>query len=183
MRFLSRFFLDDSSERLTHGLDLFRRVLDEETVNEIAKGRREREEYTFQIVETLLRLFFPLHHAQLWRDFVSLLCFDAFVGNNDRHPMNWGIITPVGKGGQTRFAPIYDSARGLFWNVSEDKVRRMLVNPAQLSAYIGKSQPQIGWNDWDASQKFDHFTLIGLIISSHPVAIPLVAPAPMKNYA
>ena len=176
VRFLSRYFLDDSCERLTHGLDLFRRVLDEETVEAIAKGRRERQEYTFQVVETLLRLFFPAHHAQLWRDFVSLLCFDAFVGNNDRHPMNWGVIIPVGKRGQIRFAPIYDSARGLFWNVDETTVKRMLQNEVQLRAYIGKSQPQIGWNDWDGKGKFDHFALIGLIISSYPHAASLLEP-------
>lgn len=176
VRFLSRYFLDDSCERLTHGLDLFRRVLDEETIESIAKERREREEYNFQIVETLLEMFFPDHHEQLWRDFVSLLIFDAFVGNNDRHPMNWGVIVPIGKGGKTRFAPIYDSARGLFWNVNETKVRQMLRNREQLESYIARSQPQIGWQDWDENSKFDHFTLLGLIIQHRPHAIALLQP-------
>ena len=176
VRFLSRYFLDDSCERLTHGLDLFRRVLDEETIEAIAKERREREEYTFQVVEALFRLFFPDCHRQLWRDFVSLLAFDAFVGNNDRHPMNWGVIVPIGKGGKTRFAPIYDSARGLFWNVNETKVRRMLTDKAQLESYISKSQPQIGWDDWDENLKFDHFALLKLIVDNRPDATALLQP-------
>lgn len=172
VRFLSRYFLDDSCERLTHGLDLFRRYLDEETITAIAKDRREREEYTFQAVEEVLEDWFPEQAEQLKHDFVALLGFDAFVGNNDRHPMNWGLIVPVAGKGRIRFAPIFDSARGLFWNQSEEKTARMLRDQNQLKAYIKRSQPQIGWDGWPEEAPFNHFTLMSLVVSNRPDLVP-----------
>ncbi|BCM88854.1 hypothetical protein IAD21_00696 [Abditibacteriota bacterium] len=165
-----RFFLNDRSERLSHGLDLFRVLLDDETVEKIADERREREVYTFESVRAAFELMFEQCCEQLTRDFVTLLGFDAFVGNNDRHPMNWGIIVPIRNEGKIRFSPVFDSARALFWNVSEQKIKQMLANPTSLDAYIRRSQPQIGWNNWQpqGSEKFDHFTLVALIARHFP---------------
>ena len=168
VRFLSRYFLDDSCERLIHGLDLFRRYLDEETIDAIASNRREREEYTFDTIMEILGDLFPQQAPTLQEEFVKMLGFDAFVGNNDRHPMNWGVIVPVAGRGRIRFAPIYDSARGLFWNQSEHKTALMLRDQAQLEAYARKSQPQIGWNDLGPKEPFNHFDLIERIVRDYP---------------
>jgi hypothetical protein len=170
VRFLSRYFLDDRRQRLTHGLDLFRFLLDDDMVEQIADQRREREVYTFQTVRCALELMFEADAPHLMRDLVTLLGFDAFVGNNDRHPMNWGVIVPIEREGSVRFAPVYDSARALFWNVSEKKIEAMLAQPSQLAGYINRSQPQIGWDKWQGAddEKFDHFTLMRLIATYFP---------------
>lgn len=170
VRFLSRFFLDERRERLSHGLDLFRVLLDDETFEKIADEKREREVYTFDSVKAAFELMFEQRCDHLTRDFVTLLGFDAFIGNNDRHPMNWGMIVPIEKEGEIRFSPIFDSARALFWNVSERKIEMMLSNSSSLDAYIRRSQPQIGWHNWQPQkgEKFDHFTLITLIARHYP---------------
>lgn len=168
VRFLSRYFLDDNCERLTHGLDLFRRFLDEDTIKSIEKTPRERQEYTFQFVEKALDDWFPEQAETLKTEFVTMLGFDAFVGNMDRHPLNWGLIVPIGKNRQVRFAPIFDSARGLFWNNDETKIVEQSSNAQQFNAYLNKCQPQIGWEDWQGTGKFNHFVLIELIVKKHP---------------
>ncbi len=127
VRFLSRYFLDDSCERLIHGLDLFRRYLDEETIDAIASNRREREEYTFDTILEILSDLFPQQALTLQEEFVKMLGFDAFVGNNDRHPMNWGIIVPVAGRGRIRFAPIYDRRAACFGTNRSRKPRSCCV--------------------------------------------------------
>ena len=167
-RFLSRYFLDDSCERLVHGLDLFRRFLDEETILSIEKTPRERQEYTFQFVERCLDAWFPTQALEFKTQFVTMLGFDAFVGNNDRHPMNWGLIVPIGRNRATRFAPIFDSARGLFWNHDENKIAACIRDLQQLLTYVEKSQPQIGWSGWNNQNRYNHFSLIEMIVINHP---------------
>lgn len=41
-----------------------------------------------------------------------------------------------------------------------DKVKNTL--------YVDNSQPQIGWSDWDEKSRYNHFSLIGLIVTKHP---------------
>lgn len=172
VRFLSRYFLDDSCERLVHGLDLFRRFLDDETIQVIEKTPRERQEYTFQFVEQALDDWFPNQAEEFKTEFVSMLGFDAFVGNKDRHPMNWGLIVPMGRNRPTRFAPIFDSARGLFWNDDESKIAARSRDRQQLLAYIDNSQPQIGWQGWSGESRYNHFSLIEMIATKHPEYAP-----------
>lgn len=172
VRFLSEYFLDDARQRLTHGLDLFRRYLDEETIRSIEKTPRERQEYTFQFVETALNDWFPAYARELKTDFVTMLGFDALVGNMDRHPLNWGLIVPTRRKPRVRFAPLYDSARGLFWNDVEKNITDKTREPASLQGYVNRCQPQIGWADWDGTGKFSHFTLMNLIISERPEFVP-----------
>ena len=62
------------------------------------------------------------------------------------------------------FSPVYDTARGLFWNESEQKIVDMYSNKNRLNTYINKyctnSRPKIGW---DNENNINHFKLVSKI--------------------
>lgn len=165
IRFLSKYFLRRKTESLVHGIEIFKHYLDEEFVEEIAQTRSEQEFYTFQTVCAAIKQSFPDHHPQLIAPLVEMLAFDAIIGHHDRHPANWGIIVPVTKGARPRFAPVYDTARALYWNLSEKRLAKMLADEQSFAAYIRRSTPQIGF---DGCEKIDHFELIGSIFYDYP---------------
>lgn len=51
-----------------------------------------------------------------------MLLFDALTDNNDRHYYNWGVISHIKNEHKPYFLPVYDTAKGLLWNVSDEKV-------------------------------------------------------------
>jgi hypothetical protein len=165
LRFLSQYFLKDGEESLVHGAEIFEPILSKELVKEIAEKRGEREFYTFQMVEEAVRSSFPQHATAIMRGFVKMLAFDALVGNQDRHFYNWAIVTPVRKNLPPRFSPIYDTARGLFWNMDEPGIRQLLNNPPSLDGYINRSHPMLGWDKYG---KVKHFELIQLVWENRP---------------
>jgi hypothetical protein len=165
VRFLSKYFLRQTSERLTHGVDVFKQYLDEEMVDQIAETKSEQEFYTFQTVCAALKHSFPDQHEQILPRFVEMLAFDALVGNNDRHPANWGVIVPIRTHLPCRFSPVFDTARALFWNFDEDLVNACLRNLERLRAYVRKSSPKIGW---DNRRHVNHFDLIRALYHEYP---------------
>lgn len=56
----------------------------------------------------------------LCQPFVSLLVFDAWIGNGDRHPANWGLV--VAKGALPILSPIYDTAACLGAELTDGKL-------------------------------------------------------------
>jgi hypothetical protein len=172
VRFLSRYFLG-RNETLVHGIELFQGILDESMVKQIASERRESEFYTFQTVKEAVAFAFPDHSNEIMNAFVAMLAFDALVGNNDRHPANWGVIVSIRKGATPRFAPVYDTARALFWNNSETDVQKRLNDDAMLRAYVKKSKPLIGWN---GSGQLSHFELVAQIDQNYPAYRPVLVP-------
>ncbi len=165
VRFLSKFFLKLPKESLVHGLEIFRRHLDEELVKAIEDTRREREFYTFQTVLAAMADSFGEQANHLMIGLVKMLGFDAVAGNNDRHPLNWGVIVPVSLSRPVRFAPVFDSARGLYWNQDEKNLPKFCESEASREAYIRKSFPQVGW---DGVDRIDHFRLIHEIWRAYP---------------
>jgi hypothetical protein len=105
--------------------------------------------------------FFPDDFETLMTEFLKLLVFDALIGNNDRHFYNWAVIRDIKNIVKPVFSPIYDSARGLFWNDSEEKIRIIYKDKNRLDAYIVKysegSTPKIGW---EGISKLNHFDLL-----------------------
>jgi hypothetical protein len=81
--------------------------------------------------------------------FVEMLFLDAIVGNNDRHFYNWGVLKDLKKSKMPEFSPIFDTARGLFWNNSDVQIADRMTNKAQLNNYLNKyiknSMPKTGW--------------------------------------
>jgi hypothetical protein len=149
-----------------HGLEIFRSYLDDEDmVNEIASKKQEQEFYTFETVYEALFETFPDHVDRIMPEFVEMLAFDALVGNNDRHPLNWGVVTPVTNHGRIVFSPVFDTARGLFWNLDDSQLDPYTQSIERLRAYVDRSRPQVGLN---GQRSPNHFDLIAHIYSNWP---------------
>ena len=160
LRFLSRYFLR-RDESLVHGAEIFAgHLADRQFVEEVEQRDEARDVFTFQVVEESVKSRFPEHGTEIMADFVRLLGFDALVGNNDRHYFNWGVITQVMGSRAPRFAPIYDTARALFWNTTEEKLAdveaQKRVAPF-LTKYVDLCMPKTGW---DGLKGLNHFALV-----------------------
>lgn len=156
LRFLSEYFLK-SDESLLHGAEIFAGYLaDKPFVEQVELEKREREIFTFQVMEDAVMTRFPDHADEIMQDFVRLLGFDTIVGNNDRHHFNWGVITQIAGKRSPRFSPIFDTARGLFWNTDE---KGLLKQESRMDEYLNdysrKCYPMIGWDDLDTPNHFD----------------------------
>ena len=97
---------------------------------------------------------------------MRLLLFDAMVGNNDRHFYNWAVIQPFDKRRKARFSPAYDTARGLFWNSSDEQLQ-MRVRQKDVARYVKKycdnSRPKLGW---ESVADLNHFDLVKEIFTN-----------------
>lgn len=161
VRFLSKYFLR-KGEQLIHGAEIYGGYLaDLDFVEQVEKENLARDLFTFQFAEKAIKERFPGFADELLKEFVRLLVFDAIVGNNDRHFYNWGVITTLDGSETPRFAPIYDTARGMFWNDPERKIIEKLKNPTELNVYlkkyINKSLPKTGW---EGENSINHFRFV-----------------------
>src|SRR5690554_5812005 len=88
-----------------------------------------------------------------------MLVFDAIIGNNDRHFYNWGIVKHIHNKYDPKFSPIYDTARGLLWNKSEDTIDKLVIDKSYcasfLNKYIHNSKPKIGIENQRITSHFD----------------------------
>jgi len=164
LRFLSKYFLK-KDESLEHGAQIFAGyTANKEWVDSVENEGLARKFFTFQFAEESIKTMFPNDSQLILEEFVKMLVYDAITGNNDRHFYNWGVIKHIEGKKKSIFAPIYDSARGLFWNDSEDKLEKWKEQPGQIDSRIKKyaegSKPKIGW---DGLQDLNHFELINKI--------------------
>jgi hypothetical protein len=134
---------------------------------EIADHKKtSRELFTFEFIKDAIRAVFPGSFEQLTLDLVKMLAFDALVGNNDRHFYNWGVIATKKKISiLPTFAPVYDSARGLLWNRSDDNIINLLRNHKNGSKkvlnYIQEACPRISI---ESNTEANHFELMDFIV-------------------
>lgn len=182
IRFLSKDFVIPGKTRLIHGTEILAEYFeDKDFVDEINKNRKERREYlTFDVIESALLHVYPRECENLLEGLVKLITFDAIVGNNDRHFYNWGVIGRVRKGGAkaVTLAPIYDSARGLFWNHTEQKVinfhESLQKGTKELEAYVNRSKPRFSY---EGNPKANHFDLIEFLAKDNnyrPIIVEMV---------
>ncbi len=160
VRFLSKYFLDRHNEQLIHGAQVFEQCLGKKEYAELAEKKSESDYFTFQMVCEAIRVPFSGFESGIVRGLVEMLAFDCLIGHNDRHPYNWGVIVPINKIESPRFSPVFDTARALFWNVPETRVKQMLRDRKQLETYITKCAPPFSW---DKEPAVDFFRLMGLI--------------------
>jgi hypothetical protein len=162
LRFLSKDFLK-SGEKLVHGVELLSEYFeDKEFVDEINKDKKQRREFlTFDEIENAFKHVHPVQMEELLAELVKMITYDAIVGNNDRHFYNWGIISNVKKANdkKVKFAPIYDTARALFWNDTEDHIKEILerIQSGQKSieGHCNKSKPRFSYSDKINANHFD----------------------------
>lgn len=166
LRFFSKYFLKNN-ESLEHGAQIFAGYIsDKEWVEDVENKGLARRFFTFQFTENAINQMFPSQSKLIMEEFVKMLVFDALTGNNDRHFYNWGVIKHIESKKTPIFAPIFDSARGLFWNYSEQNLLEWFKQPHQIKERVKKysnlSKPKIGWEGLD---DLNHFELINKIYS------------------
>jgi len=149
LRFLSKYFLK-KDERLMHGAEIYAANLNEDIkfVEEIEDNKMSPQFFTLSFTFEAIKNSFPDQYETLFCDLLEMLTFDAITGNNDRHFYNWGVITDIQDKKPPRFAPIYDTARALFWNFSDDKIYNVTRNDElidiQIKKYGKNSKPKMG---------------------------------------
>lgn len=169
IRFLSRYFLHKPNELIMdHGADLYSGYLNDSVfVEEIESKHLSPLFFTVQFTHETLKHFFPDNCEDLMQEFIKLLILDALIGNNDRHFYNWAVIKDIYNLQKPVFSPIYDTARGLFWNEHEKKIVEIFKNKTRLHAFIKSycesSKPKVGW---EKEQDLNHFDLIERIVKS-----------------
>lgn len=172
LRFLSRYFLEGKDEQLVHGSEIFSAHFEDEAfVREVDEANQTKELFTFQSIRDAIIDVYPETAETIVTDFVNMLFFDALVGNNDRHFENWGVIENVKEGSESKFSPVYDTARGLFWNYHESNLDTFLKHESKLDSYIHGSMPTTGW---DHKKELNHFELLELVVYNYPQYCELI---------
>lgn len=159
VRFLSKYFLSEN-ERLVHGAEICGEHLgDMDFANEIALHKAtSRELFTFQFIKEAIEKVYPGCCEQLLIGLVKMIVFDGLVGNNDRHFYNWGVIDRKKTSRIVpRFAPLYDSSRGLLWNFSDESVQKFEINGRKVVTYLEEACPRISI---EGNVEINHFKLI-----------------------
>lgn len=171
IRFLSRYFRGEN-QRLVHGAEICRAYLEDMPLaEEIANNKKTaRELFTFQFVAAAVRSVYPDHADALLLQLVKMIVFDALTGNDDRHFYNWGILDGIRKTkNPPKFAPLYDSARGLFWNWSDGNLAAQLQNHQtggrRIVKYIDNAAPRISV---EGASDVNHFGLVAFLKSANP---------------
>ena len=174
---MSKYFLN-KNDKLVHGAEICGEHLgDMEMADQIANNKYSaRELFTFEFIRDAIMSVFPDSYQLILSDLVKMIAFDAIVGNNDRHFYNWGVIDSTKKSKKMpKFAPIYDSARGLMWNYSDHNIVKIysnsLNNSKKVVDYIDKACPRISIED---DKLANHFTLIKYLKNEHPDYLAII---------
>ena len=166
VRFLSKYFLCGEDGELVHGAEIFAGYIgDEEFVAQIEEQALSRDMFTLQFVDKAVEYQFAFCRDEIMREFIKMLLFDALVGNNDRHFYNWGVVRSITQAFQPYLAPVYDTARGLFWNDTDEKLENRYRNNGNtyLKKYCEGSRPKIGW---EGEKNINHYGLVEKIYSN-----------------
>lgn len=166
IRFLSKYFLN-KNETLVHGAEICGQYLDDvDLAAQIANDQfTARELFTFEFICDAINSVFPGHCNEIILSLVKMITFDALTGNNDRHFYNWGIISNKKTTGRMpRFAPLYDSSRGLLWNMSDESIidfqNALKSNGKKIIKYIENASPRISI---EGNSSINHFDLVGFL--------------------
>lgn len=130
---------DSSDERFIPGGDYMQRHIRD---YDREKGRKHN-------LSTVMALGRALEQkrclAHDWRLYWGLcLCFDALIGNTDRHQENWGLIWSE-SGPEARFAPYFDNGTSLGHELQLGKMRSMMRDPNEFNAYLRRGEHQMRW--------------------------------------
>ncbi len=133
-------------ERFTQGGDHMQDMIE-------GYDRKKGKQHNLRTIITYSRLLSQkriLSHC--WQEYWGLcLCFDALIGNTDRHQENWGIIwNDVNS--TARLTPFYDNGTSLGHELFPDKFNLCLKDINMLNAYITRGRHHMKWH-LNASQR------------------------------
>jgi hypothetical protein len=107
----------------------------------------EQEFYSIDFIRDAIMAYCVDSGEVVFQSFIDMLFFDALIGSQDRHAMNWGVLRPeraVDEQPSFRLAPLFDSARALLWDLPEGKLLVLDNDPEAIQRYVGRAKPCIG---------------------------------------
>jgi hypothetical protein len=169
LRYLSRNFLRTGRSGLKHGVELVADYIGStqgelQEVFNLGDPAAERKFYTLEAVVCVLGAWGrdEREKQSLLDSFGRMLALDALVGAPDRHAENWGVIEhPGNPSAPRRFAPIYDTARGLFADHKDAKFAAVQAQGRRhqhIERYAMRSRPVFSCANGPA--QVNHFDLI-----------------------
>jgi hypothetical protein len=180
VRFLSRNFIRIGEEVLLHGIEIVGQYFDakSEEIEAAFNLRDKRSEQTFYTIHNMVEVlkWFSRSEAELGDisdGFARMLAFDAFVGAPDRHALNWGVVVSLSDPTRPRrFAPLFDTARGLFREHSDAKLAEIVALGRQddhVRSYAEKSRPVFGATGvTPGGARCNHFELVECALRELP---------------
>jgi hypothetical protein len=95
-------------------------------------------------LSNVMRAIAPFKVYNVDKEFIKMLIFDALIANQDRHCENWGVIQ--NKNG-IRLAPFFDNGSSLGFNLTEERISRMLQDKNMFQAFTRRSKTLISVDD------------------------------------
>lgn len=139
---LNEWFLNypgNSDERFFAGGDYMQRRIPD---YDREKGKQHNLSTIIQLSRVLERGRWLSHD---WKLYWGLcLCFDALIGNTDRHQENWGLIWEE-KGPTARFAPYFDNGTSLGHELQSHKMQLMMRDSDALCRYLSRGKHHMRW--------------------------------------
>lgn len=82
------------------------------------------------------------------RWWAKTFAFDALIGNVDRHPGNWGVLTELSPDGDLkhRLAPAFDNGSSLGYEFTDQLALDLAGDPIRLAAYTSRGWHDCSWN-------------------------------------
>jgi hypothetical protein len=167
IRFLSEHFHNEE-QTLIHGANILSRFIkesDNSWIDDMDRNRTLKSEININDVIRAIENVFPDDFIAIINDFYHMILFDALTGNNDRHYYNWGVVTHIKNKHKPYFSPVYDTARALFWNESDNYIvslQKEINNPNNLKInnYVIKSVPKLSVPN---NKHCNHFDLVNFL--------------------
>lgn len=161
-----------------HGAELMARFLDVSadelhSAFDLADPLEERRFYSVDNVITVLKAAARTEGERrvLLDGFGKMVAFDALVGAPDRHALNWGIVEVTSDPSKAWcFAPLFDSARGLFWQYPDSHLLDgMKPDKAGefIKKYAEKSRPVFSCSGSKGGHSANHFDLVGYCLENY----------------
>ncbi|MFC0336924.1 hypothetical protein SAMN05421848_3063 [Kushneria avicenniae] len=140
---ISEWFMDypqSKDERYSAGGDFMQRHISE---YDRQKGRQHNLSKILALGRRLAQRNQLTHDWQSYWGFC--LCFDALIGNTDRHQENWGVIWSSDDS-RARFTPYFDNGTSLGHELQSKKMQNMMHNPHEFDAYLTRGKHQMRWS-------------------------------------
>jgi hypothetical protein len=171
LAFLTRIFTS-GEETLRHGSLVIEDYY--EDIKALDRVRKDEEQafYSVDFVVGILQQFCGDDFAAIFPRFIEMLIFDGVIGSMDRHAQNWGVLARVTEPTRYRFAPIFDSARALFWSMDERQVEQLLRDEKAFHAHLNRAKPCLGpVRQHPKVNRCNHFEFIGNLhmLYRHPI--------------
>jgi HipA-like C-terminal domain len=172
-----------ANERLVHGSLMIEEIFAAPKATEQIAHHEEQSFYTIDVIRQVIDAFCGENSAAVFIAFVEMLVFDALIGSMDRHAQNWGVLQTTTTPKRFRLAPIFDSARALFWDIPDGRLPRFHYDEnafgkdeqasfkadQMFTRYVDSSKPCIGPEPKHPKiNDCNHFDLISSLLRLYP---------------